>query len=203
MSKFLNDPGTKNFLPLRSNGEFDIDAYLELLKLNISYNKEQVSSCNKLLLETIKQRGKIIFCGNGGSFGIASHLSCDFGKGLKRFYDNIKVVCLGCNQPLFSALSNDFGFDNALSSELEMLGSENDLLIAISSSGNSPNIINCVKQAKKQRIKTIGLSGFDGGDLKLKSDISIHFDVTNYPLVELLHQNFLDLLCLSLFKPEK
>tara|TARA_A100001015_G_scaffold217597_1_gene244479 strand:+ start:11266 stop:11877 length:612 start_codon:yes stop_codon:yes gene_type:complete len=203
MNKFENDPGTKNILPLDNNGEFDIDAYLELLKLNINTNNENINSCKDLLLETIKSNGKIIFCGNGGSFGIASHLSCDFGKGLKRFYKNIRVVCLGCNQPLFTALSNDYGFENALSSELEMLGIENDLLIAISSSGRSLNISNCIKQAKKQKIKTIGLSGFDGGDLKQNSDIPIHFNVKNYPLVELLHQNFLDLLCLSLFKSKK
>ena len=81
-----------------------------------------------------------------------------------------------------------------------MIAKPGDLLIAISSSGNSPNILNAVKKSKEMKMLSIGLTGFDGGSLREDSDISIHINLNNYPGVEFLHQYCLDLICMSLFK---
>lgn len=198
---FQKDPGTKNHLP-QKEGFFDLSSYSkEIMQAIGLVEEEKILSCSKKIKETLKKSQQVIFAGNGGSHAIATHMACDYGKGLKRhFREKIKVSSLGSNNALSSAIANDFGYENLFSAELEMIGGPGDILVAISSSGNSPNIINAIKKSKEMSIYSIGLSGFDGGDLKKLSDTSIHIDLENYPGVEFLHQYCLDLICMNLFK---
>lgn len=198
---FQKDPGTKNKLP-QKEGSFDLTSYSnEIIRAISQIDKKKISSCSERIKETLNENYQVIFAGNGGSHAIATHMACDYGKGLKRhFREKIKVSSLGSNNALSSAIANDFGYENLFSAELEMIGGPGDILVAISSSGNSPNIINAIKKSKEMSIYSIGLSGFDGGDLKKLSDTSIHIDLENYPGVEFLHQYCLDLICMNLFK---
>jgi D-sedoheptulose 7-phosphate isomerase len=158
-----------------------------------------LKKCRQILIEAIRRKKTIFFVGNGGSDAIAAHMACDYGKGLRRFYGkNLNVYSLACNGHLHTALCNDFGHENGFAAEIEMYGRKGDVIFLISSSGNSENIIRACNKANELSITTIGLSGFSGGQLKDIADIPIYFDVYNYPAVELLHQNFLDMVCLSL-----
>ena len=198
---FQKDPGTKNKIP-QKEGIFDLTSYSNEITEAISLiDPTKISFCSKAIRSALEKNKQVIFVGNGGSHAIAEHMACDYGKGLKRhFREKIKVSSLGSNNALSSAIANDFGYENLFSADLEMIASSGDVLVAISSSGNSPNIINAIKKSKEMNIHSIGLSGFDGGDLKNLSDISIHIDLENYPGVEFLHQYCLDLICISLFE---
>lgn len=134
--------------------------------------------------------GKIYTIGNGGSASNASHFVSDLGAGLSRReirYFNLE--CLSDNVAVSTALANDLGYEYIFSAQLKGKINENDLLLAYSCSGNSPNIINAVNLAKDNNTTVIGFTGFDGGTLKQLSDINIHIATQdkNYGLVEDMH----------------
>lgn len=131
----------------------------------------------------VKQMGKqVFFIGNGGSAAIASHMTADFMKngGMKTYslYDNSVTTCMG----------NDYGYEFIFSRPLEFLGNEEDLLVAISSSGNSQNIVNAIEVAQKKRMKIITFTGFAQDNRICKSGIwNVHVPVSHYGMVESIH----------------
>jgi D-sedoheptulose 7-phosphate isomerase len=133
---------------------------------------------------------RIFVCGNGGSASIANHLACDFGKGA----EIQRVFSLSTNMAIITALANDFSYDVIFQNQLKMADlNSRDLVILISSSGNSPNIIKAMEEAKLRKSITIGLCGFDGGAL-LQSDLPIHIPIHNYGIVEDCHQSIMHVL---------
>jgi D-sedoheptulose 7-phosphate isomerase len=125
---------------------------------------------------------KIIFVGNGGSAGIASHLAIDFSKngGLRSlaFNDASALTCLG----------NDLGYENVFAKQLEFHARAGDLLIAISSSGRSPNVLNAVKAARSHDCKVVTFSGFtEGNDLRKSGDVNFYVKSHEYGFVEVSH----------------
>ncbi len=148
-----------------------------------------------LLDETIKKKRSIFTCGNGGSSAIAEHFTCDFVKGASE-NTNIqpKLFSLSSNMSLVSAIANDINYENIFSYQLERLGVKDDVLIVISSSGESKNIIDVINMAKEKKIKTISLVGFDGGSAKHISDLTIHVKVANYGVIEDLHQSIMHIM---------
>lgn len=139
------------------------------------------------LIESCK--GNIFVGGNGGSAAISNHLCCDFIKGA-----DLKAHSMSCNTPLITAIANDMSYADTLSYQIEKLHSDNDLVILISSSGNSQNIIRAADTAKKFKIPVIGLSGFSGGKLKEIADVSLHINVDNYGVVEDCHQSIMHII---------
>lgn len=142
------------------------------------------------ITETIYRYGTIYVCGNGGSAAIADHLTCDCLKGIRT--DTIyrpRVVSLCSNGPLLTAIANDISYDQVFKYQLESLLTPDDLLITISSSGTSPNIVNAFNYAVNI-CKTITFSGFNGGGSKLieKPTVSLHVPENNYGIVEDCHQ---------------
>ena len=135
--------------------------------------------------KTIKKKNFIYVCGNGGSAAIANHYVCDFFKQLSKYTNlNAKIRSLNSESNLISAISNDISFDQIFKLQAERYIKKNDILILISSSGNSKNIVEVLKYCKKKKIKTIGFSNFKGGYLKKNCDISIHSKIDNYGLGE-------------------
>jgi D-sedoheptulose 7-phosphate isomerase len=133
--------------------------------------------------------------GNGGSAAVADHLACDWMKGIHvPGEDVIFAESMTGNIALYSAIANDFTFEEVFSKQVEFLGRENDVLVAISSSGNSPNILGAVEKARSMGLVTIGMSGFDGGKLRPAVDISLHVAVNNYGVVEDAHQSLMHVL---------
>ena len=140
------------------------------------------------IYKTILRNGSIYVCGNGGSAAIANHYVVDF---LKFFKDKTKlkpkIFSLSNNIETITAISNDINYKKVFSFQAENYCEKKDLLLIISSSGNSENIKEVLKFEKKKKIKTIGFSGFSGGYLKKKSDISIHINANNYGISEDAH----------------
>ena len=162
-----------------------IDTISEKIK---SANIKNLELSAKEIYKTIIRNGSIYVCGNGGSAAISNHYVVDF---LKFFRDKTKlkpkIYSLSNNIETVTAISNDINYRKIFSFQAENYCDKKDLLIIISSSGNSENIIELIKFAKKKKIKTIGFSGFKGGYLKKKSDISIHIDANNYGVSEDAH----------------
>jgi len=139
---------------------------------------------------SIENDSTIYVLGNGGSSAAASHMVNDLAIGLKiRDIKTINAISLSDNSAINFAIANDIGFENVFYMQLKGILKPNDIIIAISCSGNSPNIVKAVKYAKEIGSKVIGLTGFDGGDLIKLSDIKIHFETNKgeYGLVEDAH----------------
>jgi D-sedoheptulose 7-phosphate isomerase len=141
-------------------------------------------------LEETEKKGTIYVLGNGGSAATASHMVNDLGAGLsRREIKEFKIYSLSDNIASCTALANDIGYENIFYTQLKNKISPDDLIIAISCSGNSPNITKAVNYAKEQGVTVIGLTGFDGGELKKLSHINLHCDTPkgSYGLVEDIH----------------
>ena len=162
----------------------DVRRTLHELPVQAVYNVVEV-------LRECRDRGNFIYvAGNGGSASTASHWVNDLGKATKRSGRRpIRAMCLSDNISWFSALSNDEGYDRSLSGQLENFAAPGDILICISASGNSPNLLQAVTLAHSRAVTCIGLLGFDGGALKSVVDhaIFIASPKGTYELVEDVH----------------
>jgi len=165
--------------------------YLTRLKYILDdIDAEVVSDIIDELELTLVNKSRIYIIGNGGSSATASHMVNDLGAGLRRRdIVNFDVVSLGDNSPVVSAIANDIGYENIFFMQMKGLINPNDIVIAISCSGDSPNIVKAVDYAKDLGCKIIGITGFDGGYLKVISDISFHINApkNEYGLVEDVH----------------
>ena len=149
--------------------------------------KERISDSVKLISSTFKLGNKVFFCGNGGSAADAQHLAAEFSG---RFYKDRKSLpseALHCNTSYLTAVGNDYSFDLIYSRLLEGIASKGDVLIGITTSGNSQNIVNAFIQAKKMGVCTIGLTGSSGGELKFHSDILINVPSDDTPRIQESH----------------
>lgn len=149
-------------------------------------------------------RSNVFVCGNGGSAAISDHFMCDHTKGVNsdtHFLPNVRS--LSSCMSLLTAIGNDFSYEDIFSYQLEMFGSTGDVLIAISSSGNSPNIIKALDVASRNNIKTIAFVGFDGGKAKDIADIVLHVPINNYGVVEDCHQALMHILAQYLRKTNR
>ena len=122
-------------------------------------------------IESLNNGGKIIFCGNGGSFADSQHLAAEFVSRLRFDRAPLPSIALGTNSSNIPAIANDYGYEEVFSREIISLGKETDVFIPISTSGNSQNILKAIKSAKDMKIKVIGLSGKDGGEMKKLCDV--------------------------------
>ncbi|MEM8856326.1 MAG: SIS domain-containing protein [Pseudomonadota bacterium] len=139
--------------------------------------------------------GQVFMIGNGGSAAIAEHLAADFVKGTHVAGANrLRVQALTANSAIYSAVANDFGFGDVFSRQLRFLADSGDVLVAISSSGNSPNILDAVRCAKQMQMVTIGLCGFNGGALAEAVDTNLHVNAHHYGVVEDVHQSLLHIM---------
>lgn len=200
-SIFESDPGARNSLP-QKDGVFDVVEYIRRQASLISLiDSSLVEKFSRVMDQAATSGGTIFFAGNGGSFAIAEHMVCDYTKGMKRLRkEGCRTSCLGSNGALSSALVNDFGHESALAAELELYGKKGDVLVAISSSGNSPNILKVVEKAKLMSISVLGLDGFSGGRLSDCCELSYTSEAQTYPEVEACHQVFLDSVAFTLWR---
>lgn len=135
----------------------------------------------------IEQRRVFVF-GNGGSAATASHFACDLGKGtIQPNVPRFKILCLNDNMATLTAYANDVGFDVVFSEPLLTHSARGDIALALSASGNSPNIVKAMQAARERGLVTIGLSGFEGGKLRELADIHVNVPSNSYGIVEDLH----------------
>jgi len=132
-----------------------------------------------------KDGRQVFLCGNGGSAGNAIHLANDYLYGIaKETGKGLKVQALPANSAVMTCLGNDIGYDSIFSEQLAVLGQSGDLIICLSGSGNSPNILKVLDQAKTMGIQTCAILGFSGGKAKALADIPLHFPVDDMQIAE-------------------
>jgi len=152
---------------------------------SIDQNKLQfAASC---IVDAVREGKNIFTVGNGASAAIAQHWACDYTKGC-RPNGNPRVISLSSNIPLMTAISNDISYDEVYAYQIDALGNRDDVLITISSSGNSPNVVRAIEAAKEKGMKTVALTGFQGGKSRELADYPIHVDVQEYEAAEDVHQ---------------
>ena len=137
------------------------------------------------MLKCWKEKRRVFLCGNGGSGANAVHLANDFLYGIaKKTGGGINAQALSANSAVITCLANDVGYESIFSEQLAVQAQERDLLIVLSGSGNSPNILRVIDQAKKMGVKTFAILGFNGGSSKKIVDIPIHFNINDMQIAE-------------------
>jgi len=178
----------------------DINTYLaheiDTLKL---LDVTAINEALNLLLATFENGNTVFVFGNGGSSATASHYQNDFNKGVSEHTEKkFNFLCLNDNVATVMAVANDIGFDEVFRFQLTGHLRSGDVVMAISGSGNSTNVINAVEYAKEQGAKVIGLTGFNGGRLKELADVSLYVPVNSMQITEDIHMVF-DHLMMSIF----
>jgi D-sedoheptulose 7-phosphate isomerase len=135
---------------------------------------DRVASFVELLVAARELRRTVFLVGNGGSAATASHMATDLGVGSQRLGVGLRVICLVDNSAVLTATSNDVGFEDVYAAQVRLLGQPGDILVAISASGNSPNLLKVAVEAKEQGLSVVALTGFAGGELAGLADTSIH-----------------------------
>ena len=160
----------------------------QLLFQSLGVLEPEVIQASELIAKAFASGNKLMLCGNGGSAAIANHLVCDCQKGIStNTVMHPKIISLSSNVPIITAIANDIGYEEVFSHQLNNFLEEGDLLLTISSSGNSPNIKKAIQTAQKHGVPVISFCGFNGG-ASLESEITIHVKENNYGIVEDCHQ---------------
>jgi len=163
------------------------------LKLHneVSSKMEQLSSViesiAKLAIESIESNGKVILFGNGGSASDAQHIAAELVGRYKTTRKGLAAIALTTDTSALTAISNDFGYENVFKRQLEALLNENDLVIGISTSGNSSNVINALEYAKNYGAKVVGFSGAQGGKMNKICDINLVIPSNDTPRIQEMH----------------
>ena len=167
-----------------------IDKYLSRVSESIlSIRTNDIDFLGKKIKEINKNGGCVYVVGNGGSAALANHFATDIGVGALKHNKPMKIISLVSNISSLTASANDYGYEFVFSRELEIIGTSQDLLILISSSGNSLNLLEAAKIAKERGVQTFGILGFDGGKLKTLVDYYIHVEsrIGDYGVIEDCH----------------
>jgi len=154
-----------------------------------SINLEDLVFIIDLFKEISRKEQTLFLVGNGGSAATAQHFAVDIGVGSLASGNALRAISLVDSAPILTASSNDYGFEEVFSRQLELLGKPEDLLILISASGNSKNLLNVNNMALDMGVKTLSFTGFDGGRLKSETTYNLHIPtaVNDYGLVEDIH----------------
>lgn len=172
-----------------------ISLEIEVLK-RLDYKK--ISDALNVLTDALKNERVIYIFGNGGSAATASHYQNDFNKGISEYTEKkFRFYCLSDNVATITAIANDISYDEIYRQQLKGRLSKNDIVIAISGSGNSKNVINAVDYAKSMETYVIGLTGYNGGILGKLADLHLHADINSMQITEDIHM-ILDHLMMSI-----
>jgi phosphoheptose isomerase len=154
-----------------------------------SVDAAAVARAAAILLDAYTCGATVFSCGNGGSASIANHLQCDHTKNVGKSTDLCpRVMSLSVNIEVLTAIANDHDYTEVFTHQLRSQSRPGDVLVAVSSSGRSANIVTALKWARSHGLRTISLTGFDGGEARTTADVSIHVNGTNYGVIEDLHQ---------------
>ena len=160
-----------------------------ICKKSLLLEEKKINQAIKLIYKSLSQKGKIFFCGNGGSAADAQHLAAEFLIRLRPKINRrpLPALSLSMDPSTMTACGNDYSFDKIFSRPFEALSNKNDILIVISTSGNSKNILEVLKIAKKNNIKSLGLLGTTGGKAKKLSSLNIIVKNTNVARIQESH----------------
>lgn len=166
----------------------DIEAFN---KLNI----DEINTAMEAIYHAWERGSTIYVMGNGGSAATASHMVCDFNKGVSlNTGRKFKLICLNDNIPIITAIANDISYDKIFELQLKDVVTKDDLVLAISGSGNSKNIVNAVSYAKSIGTKIVGMTGYHGGKLRELADYHLHVPVDDMQVTEDFHMIFVHMM---------
>ena len=171
------------------------DNSLEIIS-NSKVLNNRISDSIDAILKSLQNNGKIIIFGNGGSAADAQHFAAEFIGRFEKERDAIPAIALTTDSSIITSLANDYSFDKIFERQCEALIQPNDIIFVLSTSGNSPNVINGVKVAKKKNIISIGLLGNNGGNLKDHLTIPIIVTSNSTPRIQEVHRIILHAICL-------
>lgn len=174
--------------------------YLEELEEALDRMRlEPVEKLIHILHDARLDARQVFIMGNGGSASTASHFACDLAKSTRqKGWTHFRVIGLTDNMASFSAYANDDGYDNVFVHQLDALLQPNDIVIGISTSGNSPNVLNAIRLANERQALTVGFTGFDGGELGTLAQINVHVPSNMIEQVEDVHVILEHMICSSL-----
>jgi len=148
-----------------------------------------------LLTAALKAGHTVMFCGNGGSAGDAQHMAAELSGRFLKERRPLPAVALTVNSSTITAIANDYSYDEVFSRQVEGLGRPGDVLVAISTSGNSPNVLRALESARRMNVKTLGLTGGSGGAMAALCDICIIVPSYSTPRVQEMHHVVGHILC--------
>lgn len=158
-------------------------------------NTEKIINLSKVLALCLARGGKILFCGNGGSAADCQHLAAEFVNRFLMERPPLPAIALTTDTSILTAIGNDYGFDLIFSKQVQALATEGDVLVAISTSGNSANIVEALKTARERCITTVGITGQGGGKMASLCDHLMDIPHKHTPLVQEVHLTLGHLLC--------
>jgi len=146
---------------------------IQVKEATFAANAEKIVEAVEVITKAFTKNHKVFFCGNGGSAADSQHIAAEFIGRFQKERQSLPAIALTTDTSILTALGNDYGFDVVFARQIEGLGQKGDILVGISTSGNSPNVIEGIKKAKQLGLTTISLTGGDGGELAQLADISI------------------------------
>lgn len=166
-----------------------IKDYIELeISILSKLERDEINRAMNLLEKTRDRGSNVYVFGNGGSGATALHMENDFNKGVsEKLEKKYRFQCINANMAAIMAIANDNGYESIFIQQLENKLKAEDVIVAISGSGNSENVIKAVEYARAQGCKIIGMTGYDGGKLKGMSDVSLHVPLNNMQITEDVH----------------
>jgi phosphoheptose isomerase len=182
------------------DGKFPATAYERAASYFDDYARELANAAStvepaaldraaSILLSAYTRGARVFSCGNGGSAAIANHMQCDHVKGIRTGTDLApRFVSLSSNVEVLTAIANDLAYEDVFVYQLQSQSGPGDVLVAVSSSGRSPNIVRALSWARDNGLATIALTGFSGGGARAVADVAIHVNSGNYGIIEDLHQ---------------
>ncbi len=173
-------------LKMEENIKADLNKHKQALVI-LEAQSEILAEIASLFIKCLIAGGKIIFIGNGGSAADAQHLAAELVGRFKKNRKPFAAIALTTNTSILTAIGNDFGFEEVFSRQVEALASNKDLIVGISTSGVSKNIIRAIAKAKALGLKSIGFLGRDGGDVKSLVDIALTISSDNTPSIQEMH----------------
>jgi len=142
---------------------------------------------SQVAINVLQDNKKIIIFGNGGSAADAQHIAAELSGRYKRDRLGLAAISLTTDSSALTAIANDFGFSSIFQRQVEAIANSGDLIIGISTSGNSQNVLKAIQFANKMNCKTVSFTGFDGGEISKESDINFNVDVSDTPRVQEMH----------------
>jgi histidinol-phosphate phosphatase family protein len=193
-----SDRHTRPSFPTRQfydAGEFGGAYAAEFARAFASVDPSRIVAAADILSDAYDRDAAVFACGNGGSASIANHLQCDHVKCVRNGTDlTTRVFSLSTNVELLSAIANDLSYEMVFKYQLQSFARAGDVLLAVSSSGRSPNIVRALEWANEHGMRTIALTGFSGGEARELAMASVHVESDNYGIIEDAHQACMHLL---------
>lgn len=173
----------------------ELTSHLETINKVIENMQENLENASKLAIETLKNGNKILLCGNGGSAADAQHIAAELIGRYKTERKGLPAIALTTDTSILTSIGNDYGYDRVFDRQIEALANKGDLIIGISTSGNSKNIISALKLGREIGCKTLGFSGRNGGAMNEICDINLVVPSDDTPRIQEMHILFGHIIC--------